>query len=555
MTATSTPTLTARLDALFKPWNRSDAPGFVVGVARHGEVLYRRGFGLASIEHAKANTPSIRMRIGSTTKQFCALAILLLREDGKLELDRRVRTYLPELAGVAGEPTLRQLLHHTGGLRDPTYAMFLQNRGTYAHAPEGSNLGLLGRFTERNFAPGESIAYSNAGYYLLSRVIERLAGTSLDTFFGQRLFEPLGLRDTILLRSDLAIVPNVASLHLPQPDGSWRRGIYPTDELLGSGGLISTVDDMLAWSAHARSARKIVGSTESWALMLERPRFGEGEGVESDYCLGLVRETHRGVELLQHAGATLGSQCQLLTVTQHGLDIVVMSNRMDGAAPALAIKILEAVLEPQLQPPKKPASPDDFAALQGRWFCARTRTLIGVERIKLPSGGEGMMLHMHHAPAGLLLDAGGVPTRRLAGTEPVEFRNVPAGAGPLSELQVHVCGRAERFERLPPEPPAAAELAAQLCGRYRYAEFGAEVAIVLDGGKLHLDFLPPWGRAQWELAPLSSDVVGCGVLHSTPPQPLPNPAAMVVAREHGVVRGFWLMSDRVRHVWFERIGA
>src|ERR1700712_4198459 len=100
----------AALDDVFKPVNRSDAPGLVVGVARHGKPIYRSAFGLASIEHGVANTPWTRMRIGSTSKHFTCLAALLLVEDGKLDIDVDARRYLPELPETADKPTLRQFM-------------------------------------------------------------------------------------------------------------------------------------------------------------------------------------------------------------------------------------------------------------------------------------------------------------------------------------------------------------------------------------------------------------------------------------------------------------
>src|ERR1700712_1498519 len=106
----------AALDDVFQAVNRSDAPGVVVGVALHGKPVYRKAFGLASIEHGVANTPWTRMRIGSTSKHFTCLAALLLVEDGKLDLDAGVRTWLPELPEMTEEPTLRQFMTHTSGL-------------------------------------------------------------------------------------------------------------------------------------------------------------------------------------------------------------------------------------------------------------------------------------------------------------------------------------------------------------------------------------------------------------------------------------------------------
>ena len=145
----------AALDTLFQRWNRSDAPGAIVGVAHRGVPIYRRGFGLASIEHGTANTPRTRMRIGSTSKHFASLAALLLAEDGKLDVDAPLRTYLPELSGIAGTPTLRQLMQHSGGLRDTYDLPGVLLVGRYLSLmPAGTCLELSRRFTSENFAPG-----------------------------------------------------------------------------------------------------------------------------------------------------------------------------------------------------------------------------------------------------------------------------------------------------------------------------------------------------------------------------------------------------------------
>ena len=546
-------TVTQKLDELFKPLNRSDAPGLVIGVAHKGQVIYRRGFGLASIEHAKANTPATRMRIGSTTKHFCAFGIMLLAEEGKLDIHQPVRTYLPELSNVAGDPTLLQLMHHTGGLRDPMFAAFFLNRGIYGHMPAGGSLQLMARFKERNFAPGERMAYSNAGYLLLTLVTERLSGMKWEEFMRQRVFAPLGLNDTALLRSDLDIVPNMATLHMPQPDGSWRRGIYPTDECLGSGGMISTIDDMLVWTAHLRSPHKKVGSEATWAKMLERQTYRSG--MQAGYCLGIARDHYRGLETIHHAGATFGSQCQMQTVPAHELDIVIMSNRMDGAAPALALKVIDAVLEGEgLEPPFAPVSATEFPALMGRWYSPQSRTPLSIASRKLkPDMPEVLLLLMYNAPAAVLERSGEGLASPDGPMSRIEIRRLPEGEKPAS-LDVHITGDLERFERLPDTPPTAAELAPQITGRYRYTEFGTELAIVLSDGKLFMDFQPDIGSARWELEPFSAEVLGCGAFHSVPPIPLPQQASLVLDRESGKVTGFWLSMDRVRDVRFDRVG-
>src|ERR1700679_3389539 len=109
--------VTEQLDALFGPGNRADEPGLVVGVVKDGATIYRRGFGMASLETSVANTPKTRMRIGSTSKHFTGLLALLLAEEDKLDLDAPIRPYLPELTGPGGDPSLRLLLQHRGGSR------------------------------------------------------------------------------------------------------------------------------------------------------------------------------------------------------------------------------------------------------------------------------------------------------------------------------------------------------------------------------------------------------------------------------------------------------
>lgn len=545
-------TVTQKLDELFKPWNRSDAPGVIVGVAHKGRVIYRKAFGLASIEHALALTPATRMRIGSTTKHFCCLGIMLLAEDGKLDINLPVRTWLPELGAIGGAPTLLQLMRHVGGLQDPMMASFFVNGGAYGQLPPGGTLQLLSRMTETNFAPGTRFAYSNAGYTLLSLVTEKVSGKSWEAFMAERVFEPMGMTETALLRSDLDIVPGMATLHCQKPDGGWRRGIYPADELLGSGGMISTVDDMLAWTAHLRSANKTVGSAATWKLMTEYQRFPSG--AATNYGLGLMTNRHRGIEYIHHAGATLGSQCQMLTAPEHELDVMILTNRMDVAAPPLALKVVEAVLDGQGLGPEEPQlKAEDYPAVLGRWYSAQSRTLLEIASKKLkPDMPEMMLASAYFAPVSVLKREGDALYTPEGPFSKLEIRKLPQGATPPESLDVHVCGDLERFERLPATPPTAETMAPELCGRYRYAAFGKEVNLLLRDGKLWLDLEPLFGRGEWELEVCSDSLLGGGALHTIPPFPLPNPAVLSIERKGGKVTGFWLDTDRVRNIRFDR---
>lgn len=539
------------LDTLFQAWNRSDAPGLIVGVAHHGVPIYRRGFGLASVEHGTANTPQTKMRIGSTSKHFAALAILLLAEEGKLDIDTSVRAYLPELAGPAGEPTLRQLMHHSGGLRDP-YDLpgILLCGGFPSLISAGAGLELSQRFTSGNFAPGERMVYNNNGYHLLSKVVERLRELSLADALKQAIFDPLGMAGTSLLASDMTMTPGIASFHMPQADGSYRRGIYPSEELLGSGGMVSTIDDMLRWLAHLRGINRTLGSAASWQQMLEFPRYNSG--AIGDYCLGLTREPYRGVEIVHHAGAVLGCTTQMLTVPEHALDIIVIFNRMDGNASAMALKVVDTVLtDTVLAPIISPVAAEAHEDVIGRWYSPASHRLFGIVSHPVEGQAPTLALAVHQQVMGILRTVDGGLRMSSPAHGAVEVR-LPAGAASRPEqLDFSDSGNLETFTRLPAAGPAVDDLAAELVGAYHYADFNRELSVVLDDGVLYLDLHPLYGKSRLQLEPLSTDLCGFKLCGSFP-IPVPAVGSLAIERDHSGVTGLWLSSARTRNLHLKR---
>lgn len=549
MTTDHDAAITKKLDALFQPWNRSDAPGLIVAVASKGAPIYRRGFGLASVEHGTVNTPHTKMRIGSTSKHFTALSILLLAEDGLVDIDAPIRTYLSELAGPVGDPTLRQLMNHTGGLRDP-YDLpgILLCSGFPSMVPVGPSLELSQRFSSANFAPGERMIYCNNGYHLLSLLVERLSGTTLANFLKQRILDPLGMNDTFLLPSDMTMVPGIASFHMLQADGSYRRGIYPVEELLGSGGMVSTIDDMLRWLTQLRGIKK-VGSAQTWEQMLEHPQYNSG--AIGDYCFGLIRERYRGVELVHHAGAVLGCNCQMLTVPEHELDIVIIFNRMDSNPSAMALKVVDVVLDSVgLAPPIAHVSADGRDDVIGRWYSPESRRLFGISAHPIVGAVPVLALSVHEQLMGVLKQN----ERGLRMTSPahgtVDVR-LPSGvAHQPTELDFVDSGHPEHCVRLPEHGPAASELAADIVGVYRYADFDRELSVILEDGMLYLDLHPDYGQSRFRLEPFSSEVCGLKLTGSFP-IPVPTTASLSIERKDGRVTGLWLSGARTRDLWLE----
>jgi CubicO group peptidase (beta-lactamase class C family) len=327
-----------RIDAIFAELDQSQLPGAAVGIAIHGKPVYRKGFGLTNIELPFVLSPSIRMRIYSMTKHFACLAFMLLCEEGKADIDDPLGKYLPELHPVTHKVTMRQLMGHTGGLRDAHDICHLFS-GTGRTVSSADLLSLYRDIDDVNFAPGTAWCYNNGGFLLLSVVIEGITGQSLEENLRGRIFEPVGMYDTLLRRIDTDFVPNSATMHMVNSVGSYEKSYLGT-ALAGEGGIVSTVDDMLRWLAHMDAP--LVGSATTWEAM--KAPHTLVNGTSTGYALGLVIDHYRGVETLSHAGGALGANSKMLKVPGAGLDVVIMVNRHDVVSGLLLNNILDACL-------------------------------------------------------------------------------------------------------------------------------------------------------------------------------------------------------------------
>lgn len=448
----------AALDELLVPYDRTDAPGFAVGVALNGIPRYRRGVGMASVELPLALSPSIRMRIGSTTKHFCALALMLLSEEGKLSIEDSPRKYVPELPRWADEMTLRQLMSHTSGMRDSLDLVFHTHGPGVAVSPS-LQLQMLSELGSVNFAPGSDWNYNNGGYVVLSEIVERLSGQSFGTFLKSRIFEPIGMHDTVLRELDTELLPNSATLHIATPGGGYTRGIFGP-AIKGEGGVVSTVDDMLRWLRHM--SQPIVGSAATWRTM-RTPLTTHG------YGLGLLMSDHRGQRTVHHAGGVVGGSSQMIKFVDHELDIIVMTNSNRAIE---MYELVDAIVDrclPGLPPAAKSV---DAPPIIGTFYSpksGRVMALVGHGREQALSIG-GMSLPASRASDGSI-------TVPILPTDLV-IRPVLDNAAVVSALEITEFGRDDRLTRI--EPPISADTN-EILGEYSGAAgIGASVSLQQD---------------------------------------------------------------------------
>ena len=528
-------TLTERLDALFAPWDRTDEPGLVVGVAKDGEVTYRRGFGMASLETALANTPNTRMRIGSISKHFTCLLALLLAEDGKLDLDQPIRAYIPELAGPGGEPTLRQLMQHRGGSRCYLDIGFIGHGMSVP--PLGRALAIQQRQSGRNFAPGEAMIYNNGGYHLVSIAIERVGGAPFEAQLKTRLFDVVGMPDTASIPSDYFITPGIAAMHLPSRHG-WRRGLFASDEIRGEGAIVSTVDDMLRWTAHLR-ARDRFGSAKSWAALTERPRYDDGS--TGAYALGLLIGDYRGRPIVHHSGGVSGGTAQMLTFPDDGLDVVLLCNGARNAdVGKLSQQAADILLEDRLGPATPTISAEAFKPLLGDYWSPQNRMIYSL------LDEEGVLkLAIAKSPVGAPLVRGDDARLFCPASGIGEISVRPVGA----QLEVSFGGETLVYDQLVESNGDAQAFASAAAGRYASADADATAMIETNGEELTLSLSDGLGKV---VAPLS--VLSPTVAYSRPKGPMAVfRTTLSLDIDGGRATGFRLNTPRTRDLEFQRL--
>src|SRR3954471_2244252 len=267
-----------RADSVFQRFDRTDSPGCALGVYQDGKVLYARGYGMASLEFGVALSPRSVLDVGSISKQFTAMSILMLQKEGKLSLDDPIRKYIPEMPAYADKITLRRALSQTSGLRD-LYVMMGQTGRTFA----GDTIDALRVIThsaEPNYTPGKRYLYTNTGWILAAQIVYRLTGKTLAEFAEERIFAPLAMHDTRYLADATTIIPGGAEGYAPRPGGGFRvaRSAYD-GAIMGAGAVHTSVEDFGVWLNNYDAAT--VGSREIIETMTTPTKLNNGSPATS----------------------------------------------------------------------------------------------------------------------------------------------------------------------------------------------------------------------------------------------------------------------------------
>ncbi|MEP6683383.1 MAG: serine hydrolase domain-containing protein [Parafilimonas sp.] len=296
-------------------------PGLQLSVSRNGAIVFSKAWGMADIErNVQLSTNSI-LEAGSVSKQFTAAAILLLQQQGKLSLDDDVRKYIPELPDYGTPITLRQMLHHTSGLRDWGSVADLTgwSRGKKFYTNDDA-LEILARQKHLNNKPGDEFLYSNSNYNLFAIIVQRVSGLSLAAFTHKYIFEPAGMAHTQWRDDPNRVVPNRAIAY-SKTDSSYKTEM-PNEYVYGNGGLLTTTEDLLKWNNFYQQ-----GNLGTPSLLDEQIKTEPlNNGAMNIYGAGLFIRKDMGWNSISHNGATASYRAYLETFPDLNLSFALLSN-------------------------------------------------------------------------------------------------------------------------------------------------------------------------------------------------------------------------------------
>lgn len=311
--------LSSAVDTLMADY--ADMPGGAIAVIQNGEIIFQNGYGLADVDNGAPITTETVFHLGSVGKQFTAMGIMMLKEQGLVDYDEPIGSYLPELEWMGDGVTVRRLLHHTSGIMgyddsDEIYDALLES----AELPTNDDLlNVMSEHGDMLTEPGEEYSYNNTGYDLLGVLIERLSGQSYASFMDENIFSPLGMEATFALPNDERLNgEDVAKSY--STDGAYEPD--PLDRISGSGSIYSTLGDMYLYDQALYTDELVSQETLAEAFVSGVLNSGEETAYGFAYDLG----EYAGETYVGHSGAWLGFESYYLRFPERNFSVVVLLN-------------------------------------------------------------------------------------------------------------------------------------------------------------------------------------------------------------------------------------
>ena len=341
-----------QIDSIFNPYNRS-TPGCAVGIIKKGQIIFNKGYGSANLNYAIAIDTNSIFDIASLTKHFTAYSILLLEQQGKLNLEDEVSRYINNFSFKNKHVKIKHLLYHTSGIKDYIHLQKVAGYNINGEYDNESIISQIQKQTTLNFTPGSSILYSNSNYILLAEIVKRVSGISLSEFCTHYIFKPLNMHNTSFVNKEF-VKGKVTGYN--KSDNSYKNS-YNNNVVEGPVGAQSTSADITNWLENLYSGK--VGGKEMINKFLSSTMLDNGKTINTHSCV-LGKKSYKGLNLYLSNGDWLGFKSQIFYFPDQQVGIVILSNagndlNVYGKCCSVADLILENEMHsfPSLRPDKK----------------------------------------------------------------------------------------------------------------------------------------------------------------------------------------------------------
>lgn len=339
---------TFKIDSVVKAIITSGSPGCAVGVVKDGKILFKHTYGMANLDYRIPVTDSTVFNLASVSKQFTAFLVLLLEKEGVISLDDKLDKYYPDLKIYGPAVTIRQLLHHTSGIPSSDNVRLFAGLSLEMQWDSEDEFNLIQTYQKLNFKANAEENYSNAGYYLLARIIEKATGKTFSDCITEKIFKPLAMKSATVYDSPGKIILNRATGYRKAGE-KYVRTNTEGESIFGSTNMYVSVEDMLRWSINL-TTQKLGGKDISDRQIIPKDTLNNGDTIH--YTYGFFTGKHRGLKSVEHGGFTMGFKDQVTFIPEAGFAVFIISNNENIDPGDITGKIVDICLKDRLQPEK-----------------------------------------------------------------------------------------------------------------------------------------------------------------------------------------------------------
>jgi len=328
-----------RIDELFKEFDADDKPGVVVGVTQNGKIQYSKAFGMANLEYdLPLNLDSV-LQAGSVSKQFTAFAVLLLAEEGKIDLDAPVKTYLDYFPEFDHKITVRHMIHHVSGLRSSILFMMINGIAMEDVFTNDLDITMAKKQQALNFEPDTFYTYCNLSYSLLAEIVAKVTGKTFRAYVDETIFKPLKMNNTFFHDTKFELIKNRAEAYSVSSKGIINSPIVHSS--YGSTNMFTTIKDMIKWAEELMNPQIFPKEIIEKAFTPHECK----NGYKTAYGYGFMIHDYKEKHAVEHGGSDAGYRAHIYMIPEERTGVLLLSNRSDFFSSDFAKKVVDITLD------------------------------------------------------------------------------------------------------------------------------------------------------------------------------------------------------------------